>query len=103
MRDFILFYLWQRNFMEQFLDQSEGTQKTADKASQQYAQQNQNSCDIIGKAEFRRAYHRLKGPDGTGAGGCRTGIAVEPRHADGLPRALVQPALKKIRQMQIGQ
>ena len=75
----------------------------ADKASQQNAQQNQNSCDIIGKAEFRRAYHRLKGPDGTGAGGCRTGIAVESRHTDGLPRALVQPALKKIRQMQIGQ
>ena len=33
MRDFILFYLWQRNFMEQFLDQSEGTQKTADQTS----------------------------------------------------------------------
>ena len=72
-------------------------------ASQQNAQQNQNSCDIIGKAEFRRAYHRLKRPDGTGAGGCRTGIAVESRHTDGLPRALVQPALKKIWQMQIGQ
>ena len=89
--------------MQQLLKPAKGTQKAADKASQQNAQQNQNSCDIIGKAEFRRADHRLKGPDGTGAGGCRTGIAVESRHTDGLPRALVQPALKKIRQMQIGQ
>ena len=42
-------------------------------------------------------------PDGTGAGRRRTGVAVQPRHTDGLPRALIQSALEEIRQMQVGQ
>ena len=73
------------------------------KAIVQIAQQNEEACDIIGKAEFGRAYHRLKRPDGTGAGGRRAGIAVQSRHADGFPRPLIQSSLEEIRQVQVGQ
>ena len=91
------------NFMQQFLKPAEGAQKTADKASQQDSQQNEKACDIIGEAELGRPHHRLKCPDGTGSGGRWTGVAVQPRHADGLPRPLIQSALEKVRQMQVGQ
>ena len=91
------------DFMQQLLKPTEGAQKAADKASQQNAKQNEESCDIIGKAELGRPHHRLKRPDGAGPGRRRTGVAVQPRHADGLPRPLIQSALEKVRQMQIGQ
>ena len=58
---------------------------------------------IIGKAEPGGACHCLKCPNGTGAGGCRTRVAIQPRYADRFPCALIQSALDKIRQMQIGQ
>ena len=67
------------------------------------AQQNEKTCDIIGEAELGRPHHRLKRPDGTGAGGRRAGIAVQSRHADGLSRPLIQSALEEIRQVEIGQ
>ena len=81
---------------------AEGTQKAADKASQQDSQQNEETCDIIGEAELGRAHHRLKRTDRTGAGGCRAGIAVQSRHADGLSHTLIQSALEEVGQMQIG-
>ena len=46
---------------------------------------------------------RLKRPNGAGPGRRRTGVAVQPRHADGFPRPLIQSALEKIRQVQVGQ
>ena len=90
-----------RDFMQQLLKPAEGTEEAADKASQQDSQQNEETCDIIGKAELGRPHHRLKRPDGAGPGRRRTGVAVQPRHADGLPRPLIQSALEKVRQMQV--
>ena len=91
-----------RNLMQQFLKPAEGTEEAAYKAPQQYTQQNKKTCDIIGKAELGRTHHRLKRPDGARPGRRRTGIAVQPWHADGLPRALIQSSLSEVRQMQVG-
>ena len=49
------------------------------------------------------AYNRLERPYRTSTRRCRTGVAVQPRHADGLPCPLIQSALEKVRQMQVGQ
>ena len=89
--------------MQQLLKPAEGTQEAADEAPQQHAQQNEKACDIIGEAELGGPHHRLKRPDGAGPGRRRTGVAVQPRHADGLARALIQAALEKVRQVQVGQ
>ena len=95
--------LLRRDFMQQFLKPAEGTQKTADKASQQDSKQNEETCDIIGKDELGRPNHRLKRTDGTGTGGRWAGVAVQPRHADGFTAALINGALEEIRQMNITQ
>ncbi len=92
-----------RDFMQQLLKPAEGTEEAADKAPKQHAQQDEKACDIIGEAELGRAHHRLKRPDGTGSGGRRTGVAVQPRHADGFPSALIQSSLEEVRQVQVGQ
>ena len=92
-----------RELMQQLLKPPEGAEKAADKAPQQYAKQDEKACDIIGKAELGRANHRLKRSDGTGSGGRRTGVAVQSRYADGLPRPLIQSAFSEVRQMQVGQ
>ena len=89
--------------MQKLLQPTERAEKTADKAPQQHAQQNEEACDIVGEAELGRPHHRLKRPNGAGPGRRRTGVAVQPRHADGLPRPLIQSALEKVRQMQVGQ
>ena len=91
------------DFVQQLLKPAEGTEEAADKAPQQHAQQNEKACDIIGEAELGRPHHRLKRPDGASPGRRRTGVAVQPGHADGLPRPLIQSALEKVRQMQVGQ
>ena len=101
--EFLCGELLRGNFMQQFLKPAEGAQKTADKASKQDAEQNEKACDIIGKTELGRAHYRLKRPDGTSAGGCRAGVAIQPGHTDGFPCALVQFALEKVRQVQVGQ
>ena len=95
--------LLRRDLMQQLLKPAEGTEEAADKASQQDSQQNEKACDIIGEAELGRPHHRLKRPDGTGSGGRRTGVAVQPRHADGFPSALIQSSLEEVRQVQVGQ
>ena len=95
--------LLRRDLMQQLLKPAEGTQKTTDKASQQDSQQNEKACDIIGEAELGRPHHRLKRPDGAGSGGRRTGVAVQPRHADGFPSALIQSSFEEVRQVQVGQ
>ena len=101
--EFLCGELLRRDFMQQFLKPAEGTQKTADKASQQDSQQNEETCDIIGKAELGRPDHRLKRTDGTGTGGRWAGVAVQPRHADGFPCALIQASFEEVRQVQVGQ
>ena len=101
--EFLCGELLRRDFMQQFLKPAEGTQKTADKASQQDSQQNEETCDIIGKAELGRPNHRLKRTDGTGTGGRWAGVAVQPRHADVFPCALIQASFEEVRQVQVGQ
>ena len=88
--------------VEQLLKPSEGAQESADKASQQYADQDEKSGDIIGKPEFRRAHHRLKRSDGAGAGCRRAGVAVQSRHTYGFPFSLVDTTLQKVREMNVG-
>ena len=70
-----------------------------------YAEQlaNEKACDIIGEAELGRPHHRLKRPDGTGAGGRRAGVAVQPRHTYCFALALIQNTLGKIRQVNVRQ
>ena len=92
-----------RDLMQQLLKPAEGTEEAADKAPQQHAQQNEKACDIVGEAEPGRPHHSLKRPNGAGPGRRRTGVAVQPRHAGGLPRPLIQSALEKVRQVQVGQ
>ena len=43
--------LFRGDLVKQLLKPAEGTQKAADKASQQDSQQNEETCDIIGEAE----------------------------------------------------
>ena len=91
------------DFVQQLLKPAEGAQKTADKASKQDSQQNEKACDIIGKAELGRTHYRLKRPD---RGKRRTppdrSSSSAPAHIRFSP-ALIQSALEKVRQMQVGQ
>ena len=68
-----------------------------------YARKSTTPCRERCKTELGRAHYRLKRPDGTSAGGCRAGVAIQPGHTDGFPCALVQFALEKVRQVQVGQ
>ena len=95
--------LLRRDLMQQLLKPAEGTEEATDRASQQDSQQNEKTCDIIGEAELGRPHHRLKCPDRTGSGGRWTGVAVQPRHANGFPSALVQSSFEEVRQVQVGQ
>ena len=95
--------LFQRDFVEQFLDQPEGTQKTAYEPAQHHADGQQKAHHIEAEIEFYRAHHRLQSPDGAGGGGCRTGIAVQPGIAEILPFAGVQLAGEEIAGMKIAQ
>ena len=87
--------------MQLLLKPAERTEEAADEASQQDSQQNEKACDIIGEAELGRPHHRLKRPDWTRARRRRAGVAVQPRHTDGFPCALIQSALEEVRQMQV--
>jgi predicted small lipoprotein YifL len=66
-------------------------------------QQNKEARNIIGEAEFGRADHRLKRPDGASARGRRAGVAVQSRHADGLSLSLIQAALEEVGQVDVCQ
>lgn len=101
--EFLCGELLRGDFVQQFLKPAKGAQKTADEASQQDSQQNEETCDIIGEAELGRAHHCLKRPDGTGTGGRWAGVAVQPRHAGGFPCALIQASFEEVRQVQVGQ
>ena len=89
--------------MNQLLKPPKRAQKAAHKPPQQYPQQNQRACYIIGKLEFGRADYRLHRPDGARACCGRAGVAVEPRHADSLALSPVNLPLKQIGQVRICQ
>ena len=89
--------------MQQLLKPAERAEEAADEAAQQHAKQDEDAGDVIGKLEFGRADDSLKRADGARARRSRTGVAVQPRHADGLARAAVELAFEKVRQVEIGQ
>ena len=95
--------LFARDFMQQLLQPAERAQKAADEPPEQHAEQDQNAGDIIRKAEFGRADHRLKRPDRARARCRRAGIAVQAGHADGLALALIDAALEEVWQVDVGQ
>ena len=95
--------LFGRNLVQQLLKPSERTQKPADEAAEQHAEQNEKSCDVVGKAEFRRPHHCLKRADRTGTRCRRAGIAIESRNANGFSFSLIDAPLQKVRQMKVGQ
>ena len=75
--------------MQQLLKPAERTQKTADEPSEQDAEQDQDTGDVIRKPELRRADDCLKGADRARARRAGTGIAVQAGHADRLAAALI--------------
>ena len=50
--EFLCGELLRGDFVQQLLKPAKGAQKTADEASQQDSQQNEETCDIIGEAEL---------------------------------------------------
>ena len=72
----VLFLGAQRDFMQEFLDQPEGTEPSADKPSQKYPEQHQRTKNITGKTEGAASQYCLQGANGTGTNGTGTGIAV---------------------------
>ena len=89
--------------MQKLLKPAERAQKAADEPSQQHPEENQDAGDVVGKAEFGRAYHRLKRSHRAGTGSARAGIAVQSRHADVFSAALIQRSFGKVGQMNVGQ
>ena len=89
--------------MQKLLKPPERAEETADETSQQHPEEDQDAGDVVGKAEFGRAHHRLKRPHRAGTGSARAGIAVQPRYADVFSAALIQRPFGKVGQVDIGQ
>ncbi len=68
--------------MQKLLKPPERAEETADEPPQQHPEKDEDAGDVVRKAEFGRAHHRLKRSDRAGARCARTGIAVQPRDAD---------------------
>ena len=88
--------------MQKLLKPAERAQKAADEPSQQHSEEDEDAGDVVGKAEFGRAYHRLKCPHRAGTGSARAGIAVQPRYADVFATALIQCPFGKVGQVEVG-
>ena len=89
--------------MQKLLKPAERAEETTDEPSQQHSEEDQDAGDVVGKAEFGRAYHRLKCSHRAGTGSARAGIAVQSRHADVFSAALIQRPFGKVGQMNVGQ
>ena len=89
--------------MQKLLKPPEWAQKAADEPPQQHPEKDEDAGDIVGKAEFGRAYHRLKCSHRAGTGSARAGIAVQPWHADVFSAALIQRSFGKVGQMNVSQ
>ena len=94
-------FAYKRYFIEQVLDQAEGAQSAADKSSEQRAGQHQETDDIERKTVIAASENCLKGTDGTGPKGSRTGVAVQARQAQGLRRARIDFSFYKSQQIAI--
>ena len=88
--------------MQKLLKPAERAEKATDEPPQQHSEEDQDAGDVVGKAEFGRAYHRLKCPHRAGTGSARAGIAVQSRHADVFSAALIQRPFGKVGQVEIG-
>ena len=88
--------------MQKLLKPPERAEETADETSQQHPEEDQDAGDVVGKAEFGRAHHRLKRPHRAGTGSARAGIAVQPRDADVFSIALIQRSFSKVGQVDVG-
>ena len=89
--------------MQKLLKPPERAEETADEPPQQHPEKDEDAGDIVGKAEFGGAYHRLKCSHRAGTGSARAGIAVQSRHADVFSAALIQRSFGKVGQMNVGQ
>ena len=89
--------------MQKLLKPPERAQKATDEPSQQHPEEDQDASDVVGKAEFGGAYHRLERSHRAGTGSARAGIAVQPRYADVFSAALIQRPFGKVGQMNVGQ
>ena len=88
--------------MKQLLQPAERAQKAAYKASQQHAEQNERTGNVVRKVELGRAHHRLKCADRTCARSRRARIAVKPRYANRFSRTLIDAAFGEVWQVDVG-
>lgn len=90
-----LFDLRRGDLMEQILDQSKGTQKSADPATEQKAEQN-NDTEYVVRNGFITACHSvLKSADGTRARRTGAGITIQAGRADVFQGSLVDLSVSK--------
>ena len=76
--------------MQKFLKPAERAEEAADEPPQQHPEEDENACDVVGKAELGGTHHRLERPHRAGTGSARAGIAVQSRHADVFSASLIQ-------------
>ena len=88
--------------MQELLKQSERTEKAADETPPDNSHGQQEARNVKAELETRRCDDCLQGSYGAGKGRRRTGVAVEPRHAQAFPLSLVELARQKIVQPGIG-
>ena len=88
--------------MQKFLKPAERAEEAADEPPQQHPEEDENAGDVVGKAEFGRAHHRLECSHRAGTGRARAGIAVQPRDADVFSIALIQRSFSKVGQVDVG-
>jgi len=85
-----------RDLVDQFLEETEGTQPSAGHPAHQAPNNPQDSEDVQADMGIARlgarpdgGKHRLKRTQGTGAGRCRAGITVQSGNADRLQFSLI--------------
>lgn len=89
--------------MEQFLEQTEGTQPPTDGPSEQYPEGEKQSCHIETERKLHGTVYCLQCSDGAGKACCRAGIAVESRIAELFPLSRIEPAALKVQNMRVGE
>lgn len=88
-------YLFSGYLMQKVLNQTKGTQETADQPSQNRSEKHQGSENVKGKIVLRTAQYRLQRANGAGTQRSGAGIAVQHRNTDQLGISGKDPALGK--------
>ena len=94
-------FLRKWNLIQQILNQSEGTGKTADQPSHHSSDEDKKSHHIISHFEIPAPYHSLKRTDRTGANSTGAGIAVQARNTGIFQFACVNFACDKAGNMTV--